>query len=111
MTLTARARLVWPAMILAGLALGGYAYTAWPDTTPRVVRLPYGEAMPKSPAARPHAVVRTTASVDSVDSYPESELSGVSGAVYHEYLYVYEVTPTPLLDALIAAPEPPAGVG
>jgi hypothetical protein len=66
--------------------------------------------MPKSPAARPQAV-RTTASVDSEESYPESELAGVAGAFYLGYLYVYEVTPTPLLDALIAAPEPPAGVG
>jgi len=106
-TLTARGTLVWPAMTLAGLVLGGYVYTAWPDTTPRIVRLPYGEAMPKSPAARPQAV-RTTA---SVDSYPESELAGVAGAFYPGYLYVYEVSSTPLLDVLIAAPEPPLGVG
>ena len=101
--ITARGTLVWPAMTLAGLALGGYVYAAWPDTTPRVVRLPYGEAMPKSPAARPQAV-RTTASVDSEDAYPESEVAGVAGAVYPGYLSVYEVSATPLLDAFIQAP-------
>ena len=110
MTLTARGTLVWPAMTVAGLLLGGYVYTAWPDTTPRVTRLPYGEAMPKASAVTPQAV-RTTASVDSEEVFPESELAGVAGAFYPGYLYVYEVSATPLLDALIAAPEPPAGVG
>lgn len=96
MTFPRRGTLIWPAMTLAGLALGGYVYTAWPEA-----------AVPKPPIAKSQPV-RATA---SVDSYPESELAGVAGAFYPGYLYVYEVSPTPLLDALIAAPQPPAGVG
>ncbi|HEX4929929.1 MAG TPA: hypothetical protein VFV62_04400 [Gaiellaceae bacterium] len=90
-------------MTVAGLVLGGYVYAAWPDTTPRVVRLPYGESMPKTPAAKPH-VARTTAAVMSEESYPELELAGVAGVVYPGYLSVYEVSATPLLDAVIQAP-------
>ena len=88
-------------MILAGLALGGYTVAAWPDTTPHVVRLPYGEAMPKTAPAKSHAV-RVTA---SVATDPEAELAGSAGTVYPRSLYVYELGPTPLLDTVIAAPE------
>ena len=56
--------------------------------------------MPKTSALRP---VRMTA---SADAYPESELAGVLGAVYPGALFEYEPGPTPLLDAIIAAPEP-----
>lgn len=94
-----RGRLVWPATILAGLALGGYVFAAWPDTTPRLVPLPYGEAMPKTPTAKSQPVrVMASAGVD-----PESELAGVA---YPEELFVYEPGQWPLLDAIIAAPEP-----
>lgn len=99
--LTARGSLVSTAMILTGLALGAYVFTAWPDTTPRLVRLPYGEAMPKTPAAKSQPV-RVTA---SVNTNPGSELAGVAGAVYPLELFVYDLSPAPLLDALIAAPE------
>jgi len=44
-------RFVWPGMILAGLALGAFVFAAWPEPTFRVIRLPYGEAMPKTPLA------------------------------------------------------------
>ena len=37
-------------MILAGAALGAFVYLAWPEPTFTVVRLPYGESMPKTPA-------------------------------------------------------------
>jgi hypothetical protein len=47
---SALGRLVWPGMVLAGLALGAAVWLAWPDPDVRVVRLPYGEAMPKTPA-------------------------------------------------------------
>lgn len=48
-------RLVWPAAIAAGCAIGAYVLVAWPEPTTRTVRLPYGEALPKTPreAARP----------------------------------------------------------
>ena len=101
MALTARGSLVWPAIILAGLALGGYVLAAWPDTTPRLVRLPYGEAMPKTPTAKSQPV-RVMA---SVDAYPESE-SELAGAVYPDEYFVYELGPAPMLDALIGAPQP-----
>jgi hypothetical protein len=42
-------RLVWPGMVLAGLALGAAVWAAWPEPTTRIVRLPYGEALPKTP--------------------------------------------------------------
>lgn len=95
----ARGGLVWLGMILAGFALGVYVLASWPDTSTRLVRLPYGESMPKTPRSQE---VRTTA---SVDAYPESELAAVSGATPEEAV-AYELGPTPLLDAVIAAPEP-----
>jgi len=82
--------LVWVGMILAGLALGGYVYAAWPGS----------EAIQKTPAAKAQQV-RTTA---SVDAYPELELAGVAGAIYPGELFAYELGPTPFLDAVIAAP-------
>lgn len=56
-------RFVWPGMILAGLALGAFVFAAWPEPTFRVIRLPYGEAMPKTPVAdaRPVAAKETAA--------------------------------------------------
>jgi hypothetical protein len=42
-------RLVWPGMVLAGLGLGLAVLAAWPEATTRTVRLPYGEAQPKTP--------------------------------------------------------------
>ena len=41
--------LLWPGMIIAGLALAAAVWTAWPESTTRVVLLPYGESMPKTP--------------------------------------------------------------
>ena len=79
-----RRSLAWPAMILAGLALGAYVLVAWPDTAPT------------QPA-------RATA---SVEAYPESELAGVAAAVYPVELFDYELSPSPLLDAVISAPQP-----
>jgi hypothetical protein len=101
-TFTARSGLVWLGMILAGLVLGGYVLSAWPDTSSHLVRLPYGEAMPKTPAATPQTIRKTA----SVTTYPESELAGVLGEIYPLELYYYELVPAPLLDALIAAPQP-----
>jgi hypothetical protein len=95
---TARGSLVWLGMILAGFALGGYVLASWPDTSSRIVRLPYGESMPKTPHPQQ---VRTTA---AVEAYPELELAGVAGTIYPGDLFGYELGPTPLLDAVIAAP-------
>lgn len=36
-------------MVLAGLGLGLAVLAAWPEPTTRIVRLPYGEAQPKTP--------------------------------------------------------------
>ena len=87
-TFTARSGLVWLGMILAGLVLGGYVLTAWPEA--------------KAPAAATPQTVRRTA---SVNAYPESVLLGV-GDVYPLELYYYELSPAPLLDTLIAVPQP-----
>lgn len=55
-------RFLWPGMILAGLALGAFVFAAWPEPTFRVIRLPYGEAMPKTPLAdAPPAAAKETA--------------------------------------------------
>ena len=86
-------------MIVAGLALGGYVHTAWPDTSSHVVRLPYGEVMPKTPGAES---VRET----SYESYPESELAGVAGAMYLDAYYVFDFGTAPALDAVTGAPPP-----
>lgn len=51
MFLAPRGNVVWLGMILSGAALGFYVFTSWPDTSPRVTRLPYGEVMPKTPPA------------------------------------------------------------
>ena len=65
MTFSVRGSLVWLAMVLTGIALGAYVFAVWPDTTPRLVPLPYGEAMPKTPVPKGKAqAVRVTASVD-----------------------------------------------
>lgn len=51
MSLATRGNVVWLGLVLSGVALGLYVLTAWPDTSPQVIRLPYGEAMPKTPRA------------------------------------------------------------
>jgi hypothetical protein len=48
-TFSARGTLVWLGMVVSGLALGAYVFAVWPDTETRLVPLPYGEAMPKTP--------------------------------------------------------------
>lgn len=48
MAFATRGSLVWLGMILAGMALGAYVLTSWPDTSTRLIRLPYGESMPKT---------------------------------------------------------------
>ena len=82
-------------MLLSGLAMGAYVFAAWPET--------------KTQAEKPR-VVRTmaaaAASAGSTSEGPEAELSGVLGGVYPLELYFYEVSSAPLLDLLIAAPEP-----
>jgi hypothetical protein len=86
-------RLVWPGMILAGLALGASVWAAWPESTTRVVRLPYGEALPKTPretvrveTARPAKRVAATAPVvrqtqPVVVAKPEAEAEEEEGRV------------------------------
>lgn len=40
-------------MVLSGVALGAFVLVSWPEPTLRIVRLPYGEAMPKSVRGAP----------------------------------------------------------
>ena len=72
MTYSVRGSLVWLGMVLTGIAMGAYVFAVWPDTTPRLVPLPYGEAMPKTPVATAKAQhVRATASVAPVSAAPQ----------------------------------------
>jgi hypothetical protein len=52
-------------MVLSGVALGAFVWVSWPEPSLRLVRLPYGEAMPKSVRAAPERQepVRTVAAV------------------------------------------------
>lgn len=62
-----RANAVWLGMILAGAALAAFVYLSWPEPTFRIVRLPYGESMPKTPAAE-RAPVRAARAVEPAQS-------------------------------------------
>jgi len=89
MTLAARGRVVWLGMILAGLVLGAYVVAAWPDTSPR-----------------PAASSRTVRVTASVDTGAQTALAGMAEPFYPYpgEIFVYELGPTPMLDAVIAAP-------
>ena len=83
MTFTLRRALVWPAMILAGLALGGYAVTAWPDSP----------STAKSQSAR-------------VNAEPGRKLASAGAAAYPGDIFVYELPSTMLIDSIMATPQP-----
>lgn len=57
-----RATVLWLGMIAAGVGLGAIVVAAWPEPTVRVVRLPYGEAQPKTPLAAVDATSATAGS-------------------------------------------------
>jgi hypothetical protein len=97
---TPRQSLVWLGMTLAGLALGAYVLAAWPDNGSQLVRLPYGEAMPKTPGS-PQTVRRIASATTA--SYAAPELASLAEEVYPLELYFYELSPAPLLDSLISA--------
>ncbi|HUH14931.1 MAG TPA: hypothetical protein VML35_03500 [Gaiellaceae bacterium] len=65
MGLRRRGNLVWLSMVLSGVALGAFVWVSWPEPSLRIVRLPYGEAMPKSVRTAPERQepVRTVAAV------------------------------------------------
>jgi len=60
-----RGNLVWLSMVLSGLALAAFVWISWPESSFRLVRLPYGESMPKSSPVSPERQqpVRTVAAV------------------------------------------------
>ncbi|HSO00917.1 MAG TPA: hypothetical protein VLS46_00205 [Gaiellaceae bacterium] len=63
-----RGNVVWLSMVLSGLALAAFVMISWPESSVRLVRLPYGESMPKSSLAAPERQqpvqpVRTVAAV------------------------------------------------
>ena len=60
-----RVNLVWLSMVLGGVVLGTFVWASWPEPTVRIVRLPYGEAMPKTvrAAAERQQQTRTVAAV------------------------------------------------
>ena len=83
MTSNARGALVWPAMILTGLALGGYAFGAWPDTTP----------VANSDPTR-------------VDAEPGRELASAASGAHSGDIFVYELQSSMLIDSIMATPQP-----
>jgi hypothetical protein len=68
------ASFVWPGMILAGLALATAVWAAWPEPTVRVVRLPYGESLPKAPS--PPRAVPVTAPAAPQEPAPATDDPG-----------------------------------
>ena len=80
MRVSVRRSLVWPAMILAGLALGAFAFAVWPDATP---------------TARSYAA----------DRDPGRELASVAGTPYLGDLFVYELPSALLVDSIMATPQ------
>lgn len=80
MGLARRGNVVWLSMVLSGLALAAFVWISWPEASSRLVRLPYGESMPKSSAAAPERQqpVRTVAAVapaSQPEVAPEAELA------------------------------------
>jgi hypothetical protein len=73
MPFATRGSLVWLGMILSGIALGFYVLASWPDTSPQVTRLPYGEVMPKTP--RTAAPARKVVVTVTVSAAPDAELT------------------------------------
>ena len=68
--------LVWLGSILAGFALGAYVLVAWPEPTTRIVRLPYGESLPKTPPVavqRQAPVEKTVSSAAGVVTPPQAQ--------------------------------------
>lgn len=68
MALARPGNVVWLSMVLSGLVLAAFVWISWPESSLRLVRLPYGESMPKSSAAAPERQqtvqpVRTVAAV------------------------------------------------
>jgi hypothetical protein len=59
-------------MVLVGAALGAYVWTAWPEPETRVVRLPYGEALPKRPLV---------VTAEQAPAEPVRDVGEVAGAV------------------------------
>ena len=68
--------LIWLGSILAGFGLGAYVLAAWPEPTFHLIRLPYGESMPKTPSAavkREVQAKRVVAAVAGVVTPPRAQ--------------------------------------
>lgn len=82
-------------MVAGGMALGAYVWAAWPEAETRIVRLPYGEALPKQApaerAARPSAPAPDLGEVAGVvdeAEVPEAEPVRVVAAAEPERVYL-----------------------
>jgi hypothetical protein len=74
--------LVWLGSVLAGIGLGAYVLAAWPEPTYQVIRLPYGESMPKAPSIalkRQASAKRVVASVTVVVTTPRPQSAAGKG--------------------------------
>jgi hypothetical protein len=74
-------------MILAGLTLGGYVVTAWPD--------------PNTAPAQAQPLRGTASGV----SEPARTLASATRAVYPSDLVMYELESTMLIDSIMATPQ------
>jgi hypothetical protein len=100
-------------MVVGGVALGGYVWASWPEAETRVVRLPYGEALPKRvvvvPVERPAAPVaeplEEVAEVAEVVELPAEEPVRVVAAVAPE---TPAEEPAPTRAPVYLAPKPVA---
>lgn len=75
MGLARRGNVVWLSMVLSGLALAAFVWISWPAPSVRLVRLPYGESMPKSVRAAPERQQPVARTVAAVAPAPQPEVA------------------------------------
>ena len=116
MGLGRRANLLCAAMVAGGMALGGYVWAAWPQVETRVVRLPYGEALPKRalaaaverPVAKAVVDVGEVAGAIAEAELPEEEPARVVAAVAPAPAPAPAAEPEPVRVPVYLAPKPVA---
>lgn len=114
MPFATRGNVVWLGMILSGVALGFYVLASWPDTSPQVIRLPYGEVMPKTPRADAPAQ-KVDVVVVPAPATPDAELTVAEPASEQERVPAgptpVEEAPAPEESAYELGAEPLPGMG
>jgi hypothetical protein len=100
-----RGGVIWLGMVLGGLALAAYVALSWPEPTFRLVRLPYGESMPKTPAP---ALAKRQVTAAAPKAEPGRSLAGAAPTAPASDTAGEE---SPLLERVIELPPlaPPVG--